>query len=99
MKETYSMTPEEKKIVDDLKESWSEQTKIDAARYRKLQMWMSSNVIEGWSVVEQLGAVAAWEGLYAMDDHLDSLGACDVGLCKRQSTIEPEPSLVKMSTI
>lgn len=62
----------------------------DAARYRKLQMWMSSNVIEGWSVVEQLGAVAAWEGHDSMDKFLDSLEECNVGLSKRQTDTEPE---------
>lgn len=91
-------------LLDDylaakMEESWSEQTKIDAARYRKLQMWMSSNVIEGWSVVEQLGAVAAWEGLYAMDDYLDSLDECDVGLCKRQTNIMQKAASLCMEIV
>ncbi|UZZ64553.1 hypothetical protein [Curvibacter phage PCA1] len=57
---------------------------VDAKRYRKLQNWMSSNVKEGWLVVEQLGALAAWEGWDVMDGYLDSLGECNVGLCERR---------------
>jgi hypothetical protein len=57
-----------------------EPVEADAKRYRKLQQWMSSNVKEGWNVVEQLGAVAAWEGHDAMDSYLDALDECNVGL-------------------
>jgi hypothetical protein len=51
----------------------------DAERYRKLQCWMSSNVLEGWEKVEQLGALAAWDGHDAMTQELDSLPECNVG--------------------
>ena len=59
-----------------------ESLETDALRYRKLQRWMSSNVKEGWGVVEQLGAVAAWQGWDEMDQFLDSLEECNVGLCE-----------------
>ena len=59
-----------------------ETLETDALRYRKLQRWMSSNVKEGWGVVEQLGAVAAWQGWDEMDQFLDSLEECNVGLCE-----------------
>jgi len=52
----------------------------DAARYRKLRGWMSSNVEQGWSKVEELGAIAAWMGWDDFDESLDSLGECNCGL-------------------
>lgn len=55
----------------------------DAARYVKLRGWMSSNVPEGWSEVERLGALAAWESWDAMDAYLDSLPECSVGLMSK----------------
>lgn len=66
--------------------AWALAKSYDTKRYRKLQGWMGSNVKEGWSTVEQLGAVAAWEGFDAMDEFLDSLGECNVVLCEKAST-------------
>lgn len=56
---------------------------IDAARYRKLRGWMSSNVPEGWSEVERVGAVAAWMSWEDADQYLDALPMCNVGLMER----------------
>ncbi len=55
----------------------------DAARYRKLQGWMSSNVPEGWREVENMAALCAWQDWAAMDAYLDTLGECNVGLMFR----------------
>jgi hypothetical protein len=52
----------------------------DAERYAKLRWCMPSNVPEGRSIVEQLGAVAAWQGWSSMDAYLDSMEVCSVGL-------------------
>lgn len=54
--------------------------KRDAARYRKLQGWMSSNVPEGWQEVERMAALCAWQSQEDMDSYLDSLGECQLGL-------------------
>ena len=62
----------------------ADQTVLDAARYRKLQMYMASNVKPGgWEVVEQLGGVAAWMSCEDMDAYLDSLSECNAGLCEK----------------
>jgi hypothetical protein len=53
----------------------------DAERYKKLRRWMSSNVKEGWTEVENLGAIAAYMGWDEMDKALDGLPMCTVGLC------------------
>ena len=55
----------------------------DAERYRKLQRYMGSNVKEGWDIVCQLGGVASWVGWDDMDQYLDDLPECNVGLCER----------------
>jgi len=52
----------------------------NALRYQKLRDWMGSNAKDGWDVVCQLGAVAAWEGYKAMDEYLDALPSCSFGL-------------------
>lgn len=52
----------------------------DAGRYRKLRGWMSSNVLEGWREVENMGALCAWQDRGAMNEYLDSLPECKVGL-------------------
>lgn len=59
----------------------NEDNRVNAARYKKLRRWMSSNVQEGWTVVEQLGAVASWQGWNEMDQYLDTLPECEHGLC------------------
>lgn len=56
---------------------------IDAGRYRKLQLWMASNVKEGWQEVEKMGGISAWMSCADMDQYLDGLGDCNVGLCKK----------------
>lgn len=61
----------------------------DARRYRKLREWMSSNVPEGWSVVENLGAVAAWVGYEAFDKYLDDLPKCLFGMCATPVSAAP----------
>lgn len=55
---------------------------IDAQRYRKLQRYMGSNVKEGWAEVERIGGVCGWVGWDAMDQYLDELPECNVGLCQ-----------------
>lgn len=59
----------------------AEETIRNADRYTKLRRWMSSNVPEGWSKVEQLGAVAAWLSWADFDQMLDDLPECNVGQC------------------
>lgn len=59
--------------------------KAQAARYRKLRGWMSSNVPEGWQQVEQLAAIACWVDWQAFEDSLDALPECNVGLMQRAS--------------
>jgi hypothetical protein len=54
----------------------------DAERYRKLQRWMASNVPEGWSIVEELGAITAYLSFEELDAQLDALPVCNVGLCQ-----------------
>lgn len=58
----------------------------DAARYRKLKEWMSSNVPEGWKEVENLGGIACHAGSDDFDAYLDSLPECNVGLCYKRPT-------------
>jgi hypothetical protein len=58
------------------------QMKADSARYRKLQRWMASNVPEGWAEVEKLAALAAYIAIDSMDQALDALPECNVGLCE-----------------
>lgn len=58
--------------------------KRDAERYRKLQLWMASNVKEGWQEVEKLGGICAWMSCADMDQALDALPDCNVGLCEKQ---------------
>lgn len=55
---------------------------INANRYRKLQLWMASNVVEGWQEVERMGAICANMSLEDMDQYLDGLAECNVGLCQ-----------------
>ena len=62
----------------------------DAARYRKLRNWMSSNVKEGWSEVESLGAVACYMDWDTFDKHLDDLPECNFGLCNTGTAIRGE---------
>lgn len=52
----------------------------DAARYRKLRGWMSSNVPEGWEEVCRMAALACWMDWAAFDGYLDALPRCNVGL-------------------
>ncbi len=59
----------------------TEQDQIDAARYRKLRQWMSSNVKEGWQEVENLAAIACYVDWEHFDMSLDALPECNVGLC------------------
>jgi len=54
----------------------------DALRYYKLRRYMGSNVEDGWKIVEQLGGVCAWLGFDNMDEYLDSLPECSVGMCE-----------------
>lgn len=56
-------------------------TSKDAARYRKLRRWMSSNVEEGWSQVVQLAAIACYVSWEDFDKSLDDLPECTYGLC------------------
>lgn len=67
-------------------------TNQDATRYKKLRNWMSSNVKEGWNVVCQPGAVAAWQGWDDFDEYLDSLPECDMGLCSKPNPTSKEDS-------
>jgi hypothetical protein len=55
--------------------------KINADRYRKLQLWMASNVKEGWLEVERMGAICTNMSLEDMDHYLDGLAECNIGLC------------------
>ena len=64
--------------------------KINTDRYRKLQLWMASNVKEGWQEVERMGAVCANMSLEDMDQYLDGLPECSVGLCKKATALNPE---------
>jgi len=64
---------------------------MNAARYRKLRAWMSSNVQEGWSEVEKLAAIAAYLSWDDMDKALDALPECNVGLCHTR----PEPRILE----
>lgn len=54
-----------KRVKDSFWES--DQDYIDAARYRKLRMWMSMNQKETWDEVCRLAAV----GCYVSDDEFD----------------------------
>jgi len=54
---------------------------LDARRYRKLRRWMSSNVPEGLTQVEQLAAIACYIDWDAFDEVLDELPECEYGLC------------------
>lgn len=60
----------------------------DAARYRKLRRWMSSNVPEGWDEVEKLGAIACYMGWPDFDAALDTLPECNVGLCAKAPDVK-----------
>jgi hypothetical protein len=70
-------------LRDELRRLRAENEELarDAGRYRWLQRYMGSNVKEGWDVVCQLGGVCSWVGWDAMDQYLDDLPACNVGLC------------------
>lgn len=57
-----------------------EQDEIDAARYRRLRAWMSSNVKEGWDEVSNLGSIGSYLTTEDFDGYLDGLGECKVGL-------------------
>lgn len=59
-----------------------EQLKLNAERYKKLRQWMSSGVQEGWGEVTQLGAIAQYLSWDDFDKQLDSLPACNLGLCE-----------------
>lgn len=61
----------------------------DAARYRKLRRWMSSNVPEGWGEVEKLAAIACHMDWDNFDMALDALPECNVGLCHRTTSAAP----------
>jgi hypothetical protein len=65
----------------------NQQLATDAARYRKLLCWMSTNVPEGWEVVCQVGAVAAWMGHPDADQFLDSLEEANVGLAETHPVV------------
>lgn len=60
--------------------------KADAARYRKLQRWMSTNVPEGWAEVERLAGISTHVSFEMMDKMLDELPICNVGLCEVPTT-------------
>lgn len=62
-----------------------EEVRKNAQRYQKLRHWMSSNVKEGWSEVELLGALAAYMSYSDFDQYLDSLPVCNFGLCEVRS--------------
>lgn len=63
----------------------------DAARYRKLRRWMSSNVPEGWEEVKNLGGLACYAGWEEFDGYLDALPECNVGLCEKSQGQEISP--------
>lgn len=56
---------------------------LDAMRYHKLRGWMSGNVKESWQEVENMGALCAWESWDAMDEYLDFLSECNLGLMEK----------------
>jgi hypothetical protein len=58
-----------------------ERDEKDAERYRKLRRWMTSNVAEGWTQVENLASVGCYIGWHEFDAHLDRMPVCNVGLC------------------
>ena len=70
----------------------TEQPSQDAERYRKLRRWMSSNVAEGWTQVEQLAAIACCESWDAFDESLDALPECNFGLAARAAQAQGESS-------
>lgn len=59
----------------------------DAERYRKLRGWMSSNVSEGWSKVEDLAAIACYMDWYHFDMVLDEMPECNVGLMYKRPPV------------
>lgn len=63
---------------------------VDAARYYKLRRWMSSNVPEGWTQVEQLAAIACYMSWDDFDSALDALPQCEHGLCAGCSAPTPQ---------
>jgi hypothetical protein len=63
-----------------------EQLTLNSDRYKKLRGYMSSNVPEGWKHVENLAAVAAYMSWDTMDQELDALPECNVGLCAKPAT-------------
>lgn len=65
-----------------------EAVRADAERYRKLRRWMTSNVKEGWSEVEQLAAIGVYMGWDEMDKNLDALPVCNVGLNEIRNAYE-----------
>lgn len=60
-----------------------EAMRADTDRFQKLLLWMSSNVPEGWSEVERLGAICAYVSLEDACAYLDNLSECNVGLCEK----------------
>lgn len=68
---------------------------VDAMRYRKLRNWMSSNVREGWSEVENLGGIACYVSWDEFDAYLDALPECNVGLCYKRPPQEPSQQNAK----
>jgi hypothetical protein len=79
----------------------TEDNRVNAARYKKLRRWMSSNVQEGWTEVEHLGGIASWQGWNDMDQYLDTLPECEHGLCtgckSNDSTEGPQLEVVDMT--
>lgn len=61
----------------------------DAARFRKLLRWMSSNVKEGWDEVQRLAGVATYVDWEEARAYLDALPECNVGLSA--APVAPQP--------
>jgi hypothetical protein len=59
------------------------------AQLNKLLGYMASNVKEGWTEVERIGAVASYISHEAALEYLDGLEPCNVGLSER---VAPAPS-------
>lgn len=68
-----------------------------ADRYERLRGWMSSNIVEGWQEVENLGAIAAWQSWEDFDLYLDSLGKCSLGLMSNEGLTHEEAIFIPIT--
>lgn len=64
----------------------TEQLTLNSDRYKKLRGWMTGRHRDCWSQVESLAATAKYKSAAAMDQELDALPECNVGLYAKRAT-------------